>query len=116
MNRENVEAWVAALRSGEYQQGTMVLRRGDKFCCLGVACDLAEKAGIIKGFKGNDFGEDVYSYGGEPHELPIPVQDWLGIDHTIKYHGMTASYITLNDISRLSFEEIAAVIEEEYLK
>lgn len=34
-------AWVAALRGGQYQQGTGRLRDGDdKFCCLGVACDV----------------------------------------------------------------------------
>ena len=33
--------WIAALRSGAYKQGRDSLKRGDRFCCLGVACDLA---------------------------------------------------------------------------
>lgn len=33
--------WVEALRSGEYRQGTMYLRREGKHCCLGVLCELA---------------------------------------------------------------------------
>lgn len=44
--------WVKALRSGEYKQGYGYLhyKRGgkDKFCCLGVLCDLAVKNGVIE--------------------------------------------------------------------
>lgn len=36
MNKEWAEKWAAALRSGEYKQGTGRLRQGDRFCCLGV--------------------------------------------------------------------------------
>lgn len=44
--RRNVERWLAALRSGEYGQGKDALCAikkpgvADRFCCLGVACDL----------------------------------------------------------------------------
>ena len=34
--------WVAALRSGDYQQGTGNLDDMGKFCCLGVACRLTD--------------------------------------------------------------------------
>lgn len=37
---EHQQRWVDALRSGEYEQCEGALRRGDKYCCLGVACDL----------------------------------------------------------------------------
>lgn len=33
--------WVAALRSGKFKQGLGYLQKGDKFCCLGVACRIA---------------------------------------------------------------------------
>ena len=36
-------AWIAALRSGKYAQGELVLRHKDKFCCLGVACDVYDR-------------------------------------------------------------------------
>lgn len=32
--------WIAALRSGSYQQGTETLRAKNKYCCLGVLCDV----------------------------------------------------------------------------
>lgn len=43
--------WLAALRSGEYEQGKGVLRRvgtsGNKeYCCLGVLCELAVRSGV----------------------------------------------------------------------
>ncbi len=34
------QAWVAALRSGEYKQTKGNLKNNNKFCCLGVMCDL----------------------------------------------------------------------------
>ncbi len=38
---ENLERWVVALRSGKYKQGHYMLRDvNNKFCCLGVACDI----------------------------------------------------------------------------
>ena len=33
--------WLAALRSGKYLQGRNRLRRGNRFCCLGVLADVA---------------------------------------------------------------------------
>lgn len=33
-------AWVAALRSGEFEQTQGQLKSGDAYCCLGVQCEL----------------------------------------------------------------------------
>lgn len=33
--------WVAALRSGEYKQGTEYLCKDERYCCLGVALRVA---------------------------------------------------------------------------
>lgn len=46
MKKSDVEEWVKALRSGDYQQGKSNLCREDQisgeceYCCLGVACDI----------------------------------------------------------------------------
>jgi len=41
MEQKNMlKKWVQALRSGEYKQGKGALRVNDRFCCLGVACDI----------------------------------------------------------------------------
>lgn len=40
---ETKAEWVAALRSGKYEQGKYTLRTPDnKFCCLGVYCDMKQ--------------------------------------------------------------------------
>ena len=41
--KENVKLWLAALRSGEYDQQQAVLKNGFGYCCLGVACDVYRK-------------------------------------------------------------------------
>ena len=41
MNAEIKQKWIVALRSGKYQQGFNRLRSNDKYCCLGVLCDLS---------------------------------------------------------------------------
>jgi hypothetical protein len=41
LNPEFKAKWLAALRSGEYKQGSNKLIYGDKYCCLGVACAIS---------------------------------------------------------------------------
>ena len=45
MNKDIKQKWVKALRSGEYKQGSRFLHYEDKFCCLGVLCDLMNISG-----------------------------------------------------------------------
>ena len=51
--------WVRALRSGKYKQGTGELRvnadarKDEKFCCLGVLCEIAK---VKRGEYGYRFG------------------------------------------------------------
>ncbi len=39
----NIKKWFEALESGKYMQGSHRLRKGNFFCCLGVAADLLPK-------------------------------------------------------------------------
>src|SRR5690348_17476896 len=89
--------WVAALRSGEYRQGSGTLRSDqDEFCCLGVLCDLAVKAGV-PGITVEERHSQVsntllgYAYGGPEIPdvkgsttsyayLPAAVMAWAGLD------------------------------------
>jgi hypothetical protein len=42
------DEWVKALRSGEYEQGRHRLQsEGNRFCCLGVLCLVAEQIGFV---------------------------------------------------------------------
>ena len=44
---EFIKLWCEALRSGEFKQGQRRLCQDNKYCCLGVACHLAEKHEVV---------------------------------------------------------------------
>ena len=126
MNTEIQAQWVAALRSGEYRQGKSQLRGADDtFCCLGVLCDLAVKAGVEINVHAPDdeygSGNDSYRYGNSESYLPVAVREWAGIEHedpiigtaTRSYQDRTAgrTAATYNDGGK-TFAEIADLIEQ----
>jgi hypothetical protein len=123
MNPAIKAQWLRDLRSGEYPQGKGRLRKDGKFCCLGVLCEQAVKAGIVIlvdldgtwGYRavgdGNDFALGT---------LPEAVQDWAGLSSNpgvpIGILGWTSSLATLNDGVRTeqrNFREIADLIEAQ---
>lgn len=121
MNKEIKTQWLAALRSGEYQQGKGSLRgKNNEFCCLGVLCDIAVKNGVIPEPRLVK-GSTVYQYGGigelfETLHLPKTVQEWAELPNSnprveskTLFRGGTLAY--LND-QGATFEQIADLIEE----
>ncbi len=107
--------WTAALRSGEYRQGTATLRSVvDRFCCLGVLCDLAEKAGVIRAHKTPD-GD--WTYDGEEAFLPEAVMDWAGITDASPHINVPSTLedeptlTGLNDEDEWDFDQIADLID-----
>lgn len=75
MDKQIKTEWVAALRSGEFNQGYGRLRRADGFCCLGVLCEiLKDRVGLLS--YEND-GDTVYD--GKADYLPLPVLAKTGI-------------------------------------
>lgn len=109
--------WIAALRSGQYQQGQMRLRNSDGFCCLGVLCDLEVKLGggtwemrtAIDGFSSwvfnssNGFEVDAHTY------LPASLKDCIYLPRDSE--GTLAG---MNDEGR-TFAQIADYIEAEVM-
>lgn len=124
MDPDRKAEWVAALRSGEYAQGRDALHvrhgGGSKFCCLGVACDLAEKAGIVRAEESTVLrGRTRYvaaedATDGGTAFLPIAVADWLGVscDPLVTREGRPVCLSTLNDMN-IPFSIIADLIEEQ---
>lgn len=125
MNK-NAEAWVEALRSGEYSQTRGVLHDKDGFCCLGVACDLAGKSGlkldVISEYdlEENDITYEYYSYDGIRTVLPLRVQEWLGISSDMgsfllpipaRSGEHNCSLTGANDEIKLTFTQIADLVE-----
>lgn len=46
MNQEIKARWLEALRGNKYKQGMQALRKkDDRFCCLGVLCDITHPQG-----------------------------------------------------------------------
>lgn len=123
------EQWVAALRSGAYIQGTQVLHRitGGKatYCCLGVLCDLALKAGISLGVQHAKTCEcrkctsdRVVYYAGRDDFLPDEVKDWAGLPSVnpvtdVRVRGLPATLSYWNDNGK-TFLEIADIIERDF--
>src|SRR5262245_7208177 len=120
MNYQIRDAWVRALRSGDYVQGTNVLRRdtahGPEFCCLGGWCELAVKAGVISSEKMTDRGEPVTYYDGNNTTLPLSVMRWAGLDDEcglwVEIDHVYANLAVQNDEERATFDQIADAIEE----
>lgn len=114
---------VAALRSGEYEQGQNYLSEptpdGALHCCLGVACDIS---GL--GTWDEDTGSiyiipDPEGEANDTH-LPDAVRQWLGfanesgdLHNPIRFedHYCIGTLIDAND-SGMSFDDIATLIED----
>lgn len=97
LDKEFKEKWIAALRSGEYQQGIGELCNSDnKYCCLGVAAHLC-------GVTGHDLSSEWIS-----HELAYK----FNIPHIlVGWIGEAESLALMND-EGLSFIQIADYIED----
>jgi hypothetical protein len=113
--------WIEALRSGEYQQAQGVLRDKDnKFCCLGVLCNIHAQKNKAKARTQTD----PNFYFGKDDVLPVEVADWAGLkavnpqieDYGTYHGGYSPSLGELNDglfDGRIrTFNEIADIIEK----
>lgn len=120
MNPEVKAKWLEALRSGEYEQTTGMLRsRDNKFCCLGVLTDLAIREGVVPQWKPSDAG-DYYHCAGNYELTPQKVADWAGMmsrNESIFFveGDGTERDLTLAEMNDggCSFAEIADAIEDQ---
>lgn len=137
-NVENIRAWVDALRSGRFEQGTgKLLTRNDDhvehYCCLGVASRIAVDSGDVHlQIKFGDhspvavFVEPGLSYQ-EENLLPSSVRKWLGLISSnphvsvdreladLRHDGDTKPTLANVNDRGSSFAEIADLIEAEWL-
>ena len=124
MNEAIKQKWVAALRSGEYEQTLSMLRNSEGFCCLGFLCDLYSKATGVDWFHSAD---DEYAMHGNDNTLPLEVRQWAQladefggyVEIETDEDGMTDPYpvdvslTELNDSWGYDFKLIAKVIEQQ---
>lgn len=118
MKKDIAKIWVEALKSGDYLQGTEYLCADDRYCCLGVLCDLyaqnaADNLRIVEKFKGDSEFRITY-YNHDSEVLPDVVQEWAGMSSNAgKYMDDTlfeSSLASDNDQGD-SFDELAKKIE-----
>jgi len=100
MDAELKKQWVEALRSGKYEQGQQYLQKDDKFCCVGVLCD------IINPESWRSAVGSIKRWEGFVDTLPYGVNSQIGLSHTSEAH-----LIDMNDKHEESFETIANYIE-----
>lgn len=110
MDQKFKKKWVAALRSGKYAQGQKALctpgKNFDRFCCLGVACDLLDdKAWREDSDGGIDFRSK--KWGMDNTELPYGV-----LVHIELSYESEQKLIKMNDSDNRSFKYIANYIEK----
>lgn len=106
MKKSVMKKWVKALRSGKYKQCRWQLKDGDKYCCLGVLCDISK----LSKFDGTG------GYLDEELELPDDVLEYAhmrdSVGKFIAKNNRETSLSTLNDDRQYSFKKIADYIEK----
>lgn len=116
MNKEVAEMWADALEAGEYQQGKSCLKDGDRFCCLGVLCDL-HKRRTNSGRWSHNGSQEVYRVGvcGDEDDILLPhsVSEWAGVRGNCPFID-GRSIVDLNDTVGLAFPDLAALIRHYY--
>lgn len=113
--------WTAALRSGDYPQGKNRLRSKEGFCCLGVLCDLAVKAGVVKVdhrkyHPGLPDSPEYWLFGDKLEEATLPreVRDWAGLPRNpdVEFAGREQPIAGVND-EGVRFATIADLIDQQ---
>lgn len=105
MNRELMEKWVAALRSGEYTQGAEYLCQYDEdgnavaFCCLGVLQNIEPRIKQVVDSDEELLDEDL-------------LKKFLGVNRNDGF--LQATYAGWNDTG-MPFPKIADRLEKKYL-
>lgn len=109
MKAELKADWVEALRSRRYQQGRGCLRSpDDKYCCLGVLCDVIDNSKWEPDI-------EIECFGWGDNDI---VKNISGFDQKqLEEIGLTflheTKLINMNDVQKLTFDQIADYIEKE---
>lgn len=103
--------WLEALESGKFEQGQTCLKKDNKFCCLGVACELSGITAIPAAIASS--GVVRYKYLGERHYLPQEIVDRLKFrsNQGCAFGEPHMAIAILNDEGK-TFKDIAAIIRE----
>lgn len=105
MEKQRLNEWIAALRSGDWEQGSGTLQCGDgSFCCLGVLCDLIDADAWEKGNDG------YVSWNGACGDLTQVSFSCVPDDYFLA-EDLQNTLIGMNDQQGASFDDIANYLE-----
>jgi hypothetical protein len=115
MNKLIKNKWIKALRSGKYQQGKYYLKGTDnKYCCLGVLCDLFAKTHKAEWIPHGSICLLSTDKKGVMGTLPDEVIKWAKLESNDKTGAAQHRLIPLNDKENYNFNQIADFIEKEF--
>lgn len=113
----NQEKWLQAIESGDYPQGRQYLNKNNKFCCLGVACELfsvvvgsfsASENDLVTCYGNEEEDESCYCLAPADTTRTLALRDDAGrIDGKSEYNSLAS----MND-NNLDFPTIAKFIRE----
>jgi hypothetical protein len=106
-------AWLKALRSGKYEKGTGHLQKDNKFCCLGILCD-------IQKLPSRKVYEFIY-YDEQKDLLPTssPLYSILGQDGDLSGFSVKINNTRVNSLAQINdltttFDEVIEVIKKYF--
>ena len=123
-NKEIMQSWIDALRSGEYKQGKYLLRDAeDNYCCFGVLADLYDKEIGTSQWEGPFTVEEreesgvesqraCYTHNGYQGVTSLRIEQWAGLHGDGQIIKGGTHYDRMND-EGASFEDIAKQIAHE---
>jgi hypothetical protein len=104
--------WVEGLESGKYTQTRNHLEDANGNCCLGVGARIAMENGLA--ITTTTAPNGIVSFDFKSDYLTDSVMNWLGLrTEEGQYQaaeGITTDLTDLNDVRKLSFAQIAAII------
>ena len=115
--KEHRKILVDELREGRYKQGVRFLRRNDKYCFEGLACEIS---GLHKWELYNwttNSPVKIYGYGGPICVMPKDVMDFYGFQTPNGWYQTKGvpwkDNLTNRNDAGLTFSELADIIEAE---
>ena len=104
------EKWVEALESGEYKQGKTYLRDSeDKYCCLGVACEVMGIEPVKRGVNYEYNNSNIFLRNFD--ELDLRNHSGAFLYPIETPHGVFCTLMGMND-EGIPFKDIAQCIRD----
>lgn len=110
--KAQIKKWCNALRSGEYRQATGALQKWDNgYCCLGVACVTFTPKEKLRINESTGFLFGILPSKHSQKNVP----KWIFYINSNFSEKTGEELWRLNDTNKLTFDEIADLLEAVYL-